>query len=119
MESKINILNDKIAQAHLGGGIKRIEKQHEKKKLTARERIELLMDPGSFVELDKFVEQKTMQQKSIYFWKKKSISAMVSSQVTEPSMGDWCIFSLKILPYSVAHYRKHMPKKYVKSWTWR
>jgi propionyl-CoA carboxylase beta chain len=42
------------AQAELGGGAERIEKQHEEGKLTARERIELLLDPGSFVELDKF-----------------------------------------------------------------
>jgi propionyl-CoA carboxylase beta chain len=42
-------------QAELGGGEDRIEKQHEAGKLTARERIELLLDPGSFLELDKFV----------------------------------------------------------------
>src|SRR5229473_803531 len=42
------------AQAELGGGEERIQKQHEEGKLTARERIELLLDPGSFVELDKF-----------------------------------------------------------------
>jgi propionyl-CoA carboxylase beta chain len=38
-----------------GGGAARVEKQHESGKLTARERIELLLDPGSFVELDRFV----------------------------------------------------------------
>src|SRR6266853_2018699 len=42
------------AQAELGGGLDRIEKQHQEGKLTARERIELLVDPGSFIELDKF-----------------------------------------------------------------
>src|SRR5712664_2744516 len=42
------------AQAELGGGQERIDKQHQEGKLTARERIELLLDPGSFVELDKF-----------------------------------------------------------------
>src|SRR5256712_1094912 len=42
------------AQAELGGGEERVEKQHEEGKLTARERVELLLDPGSFVELDKF-----------------------------------------------------------------
>ena len=41
--------------ALLGGGVERIAKQHEAGKLTARERIDLLLDPGSFVELDKFV----------------------------------------------------------------
>jgi propionyl-CoA carboxylase beta chain len=42
------------AQAELGGGQDRINKQHTEGKLTARERIELLCDPGSFIELDKF-----------------------------------------------------------------
>src|SRR5690554_5512294 len=42
-------------QAELGGGQKRIDRQHESGKLTARERIDLLLDPGTFVELDKFV----------------------------------------------------------------
>ncbi|MGM0607543.1 MAG: acyl-CoA carboxylase subunit beta [Candidatus Muiribacteriota bacterium] len=42
-------------QIKLGGGEKRIEKQHNSGKLTARERINILVDPGSFVELDAFV----------------------------------------------------------------
>ncbi|HZN94330.1 MAG TPA: acyl-CoA carboxylase subunit beta, partial [Myxococcales bacterium] len=42
-------------QAELGGGPERIQKQHEAGKLTARERIDLLLDPGTFSELDKFV----------------------------------------------------------------
>jgi propionyl-CoA carboxylase beta chain len=42
------------AEAELGGGEERIAKQHESGKLTARERIELFLDPGSFVEMDKF-----------------------------------------------------------------
>lgn len=43
------------ASAVLGGGQKRINKQHEKGKLTARERVEILCDPGTFIEYDKFV----------------------------------------------------------------
>jgi len=42
------------AEAELGGGEERIAKQHESGKLTARERIELFLDPGTFVEMDKF-----------------------------------------------------------------
>jgi acetyl-CoA carboxylase carboxyltransferase component len=45
--------------ARLGGGEKRIEAQHKKGKLTARERLELLLDPGSFNELDMFVTHRT------------------------------------------------------------
>ncbi|ACZ18528.1 carboxyl transferase [Thermanaerovibrio acidaminovorans DSM 6589] len=44
--------------AEEGGGKKAIDKQHEKGKLTARERIERLLDPGSFVEIDEFVEHR-------------------------------------------------------------
>ncbi|KFE60159.1 Acetyl-coenzyme A carboxyl transferase alpha chain [Hyalangium minutum] len=46
-------------QAELGGGADRIAKQHEAGKLTARERIDLLLDPGSFIELDKFVTHRS------------------------------------------------------------
>jgi propionyl-CoA carboxylase beta chain len=48
-------LDDMNAKAFLGGGADRIKKQHDSGKLTARERIDLLLDPGSFVELDRFV----------------------------------------------------------------
>ena len=46
------------SEALLGGGQARIDKQHEKGKLTARERIDLLVDPGSFQEIGKFVVQR-------------------------------------------------------------
>ncbi|HEY2514363.1 MAG TPA: acyl-CoA carboxylase subunit beta [Polyangiaceae bacterium] len=48
-------LDEMNARALLGGGADRIKKQHEGGKLTARERIDLLLDPGSFVEFDRFV----------------------------------------------------------------
>jgi Acetyl-CoA carboxylase, carboxyltransferase component (subunits alpha and beta) len=52
---KLAVLEELQAEALLGGGRKRIETQHKKGKLTARERIDLLLDPGSFNELDMFV----------------------------------------------------------------
>lgn len=55
---KINELYDKRREVELGGGDDRIDKQHEKGKLTARERIELLVDEGSFVELNPFIEHR-------------------------------------------------------------
>jgi len=54
-QDKIKKLIDLRAEAKLGGGIKRIESQHKKGKFTARERIELLLDEGSFEEFDMFV----------------------------------------------------------------
>src|SRR5215470_11190938 len=55
LQSKFNELKRKNAEALTGGGEKRIEQQHAKGKLTARERVELLLDSGSFEELGKFV----------------------------------------------------------------
>ncbi|KXG76533.1 Methylmalonyl-CoA carboxyltransferase 12S subunit [Fervidicola ferrireducens] len=58
MEQKLEILRQKREEVRLGGGEKRIKKQHESGKLTARERIEKLLDEGSFVEIDAFVEHR-------------------------------------------------------------
>jgi propionyl-CoA carboxylase beta chain len=52
-------LEEKRAQARLGGGVKRIATQHAKGKLTARERLEVLLDEGSFEEWDMFVEHRS------------------------------------------------------------
>jgi propionyl-CoA carboxylase beta chain len=54
MDKKIKELREKRKQASLGGGKERITVQHKKGKLTARERIDLLLDKDSFVELDAF-----------------------------------------------------------------
>src|SRR5690625_3263328 len=56
---KINELYDKRRQVELGGGDDRIAKQHEKGKKTARERIDYLLDEGSFVELNPFMEHRS------------------------------------------------------------
>ncbi len=58
MQEIIRQLDDKRAAARLGGGQKRIDSQHAKGKLTARERIELLLDPDSFEEWDMFKEHR-------------------------------------------------------------
>jgi methylmalonyl-CoA decarboxylase subunit alpha len=57
-EHKIKQLLDKREEAKLGGGQKRIDAQHNKGKLTARERIDLLLDEGSFEEFDMFVSHR-------------------------------------------------------------
>jgi methylmalonyl-CoA decarboxylase subunit alpha len=61
IEDKIKELLDKREQAKLGGGQKRIDSQHKKGKLTARERIELLLDEGSFEEFDMFVTHRCVE----------------------------------------------------------
>ena len=55
---KIKELVELRAKARLGGGEKAIEKQHEKGKYTARERIAMLLDEGSFEEMDMFVQHR-------------------------------------------------------------
>ncbi|GAB3052382.1 acyl-CoA carboxylase subunit beta [Virgibacillus ainsalahensis] len=55
---KINELYDKRRQTELGGGDERIEKQHNKGKMTARERIDYLLDDETFVELNPFIEHR-------------------------------------------------------------
>jgi propionyl-CoA carboxylase beta chain len=70
MENKIKILNDKMALAKQGGGEKRIAKHHDKKKLTARERIDYLLDDESFEEIGMLVTHRTTDfgmEKEIYF----------------------------------------------------
>src|SRR4051812_86704 len=59
MQTVLKQLDDKRAAARLGGGIRRIEAQHARGKLTARERLEILLDPGSFEEWDMFVEHRS------------------------------------------------------------
>lgn len=56
MQAILEELAARREKAHLGGGTKRIEAQHAKGKLTARERIDVLLDPGSFEEYDMYVE---------------------------------------------------------------
>ena len=59
MEDKLHLLEEKRNLARLGGGQKRIDAQHARGKLTARERLDLLLDEDSFEEYDMFVEHRT------------------------------------------------------------
>jgi len=59
MKDKINKLQSLQAEARLGGGQNRIDSQHKKKKLTARERVELLLDVGSFEEMGMLVRHRS------------------------------------------------------------
>ena len=59
MQDKLALLKDKQAAAQLGGGEQRIESQHKKGKLTARERIHFLLDEGSFEEIGMLVTHRS------------------------------------------------------------
>ncbi|WP_418501242.1 acyl-CoA carboxylase subunit beta [Flagellimonas sp.] len=70
MDDKIKTLQEKMSEAVLGGGEKRIEKQHQKKKLTARERVHYFLDEGSFEEMGALVTHRTTDfemEKEIYY----------------------------------------------------
>jgi propionyl-CoA carboxylase beta chain len=61
MQDKLDFLNQQIETAHLGGGQKRIDSQHKKGKLTARERLHFLLDEGSFEEIGMFVTHRSSE----------------------------------------------------------
>src|SRR5256885_4007265 len=61
MKDILDKLEARRARARAGGGKTRVEAQHKRGKLTARERVELLMDKGSFEEFDMFVEHRTAE----------------------------------------------------------
>jgi propionyl-CoA carboxylase beta chain len=64
LDDKFKQFEEKLAQSLAGGGEVRIQRQHEAGKKTARERIELLLDPGSFVELDQFAMNRSTEMAS-------------------------------------------------------
>ena len=70
MREKLELLERRRAESELGGGAKRLEAQHAKGKLSARERLDVLLDEGSFVELDRFVVHRShdfgLEQQRIY-----------------------------------------------------
>ena len=70
MKKQITELKEKIALSKLGGGAKRIDAQHKRGKLTARERIHFLLDPNSFEEIGQLVTHRSTDfglQEEIYF----------------------------------------------------
>src|SRR6188472_4332030 len=70
MRERVALLERRAAEAEVGGGAARLEAQHRKGKLSARERLDLLLDEGSFVELDRFVVHRStdfgLDQERIY-----------------------------------------------------
>src|ERR1035438_10105050 len=59
MREKLDLLERRRAETELGGGARRLQAQHAKGKLSARERLDVLLDEGSFTELDRFVTHRS------------------------------------------------------------
>ena len=85
----------KRTAARQGGGVKRIQAQHAKGKLTARERLEILLDEGTFEEWDMFVEHRCVD------------------------FGAWCLCSARISRCMAGLCLKPMLRKFARSWTKR
>src|SRR6476660_3237927 len=70
MRERVALLERRAAEAELGGGPERLEAQHRKGKLSARQRLDLLLDEGSFVEMDRFVVHRShdfgLEEQRIY-----------------------------------------------------
>jgi acetyl-CoA carboxylase carboxyltransferase component len=111
---KIQELRDKKVQSRQGGGLDRIQKQHKKGRLTARERLDLLLDKGSFQEVDAFVEHRTtdfgMDQNKIMGDSVTTGWGTIENRLVY-------VFH-RILLYSGAALVKFMLKKYARSWIW-
>lgn len=100
----INDLYDRRRKVEMGGGEERIDKQHEKGKLTARERIELLVDPGTFIELNPFIKHRNTN----FGMEKEEGPEKGLSPVTERSTAVTFICFHRILLFLAAHSVKCM-----------
>ena len=115
MQDKLKILNKKIEEAQLGGGEKRIESQHKKGKLTARERLHFLLDEGSFEEIGMLVTHRAVD---FGLDKEKYLGDGV---VTGYGTINSRLVYHRISRCSAGHFPKHMLRRSAASWTlpWR
>jgi len=112
-DDKIERLKKLREESKKGGGEKRIQKQHEKGKLTARERIDLLLDKNSFEEIDAFVTHRS----SAFGLEKQLIPGDGVVTGYGKKRGGRFICSARISPSLEAPCQKLMRKRSAKSWT--
>ena len=115
MTNILNELQSRRDVARMGGGQRRIDAQHAKGKLTARERIDLLLDEGSFEEFDMFKAHRCVD----FGMQEQTYPVMVWSRGGARSMGGWSMSIAKISLFLGAHCQKPMRRKFVRSWIWR
>ena len=112
MHDIIQTLEDKRAQARLGGGQRRIDSQHAKGKLTARERIEVFLDAGSFEEWDMFVEHDCNE----FGMAEQKVPGDGVIPATAPSTERKFSCSARISRSSAGLYPRHMRGKSSRLW---
>lgn len=103
------------AEAEAGGGAERREREHKQGKLSARERIDLLLDEGSFEELDKFVRH----QSHDFGMEEQRPPGMASLPATAASKAAWYMYSPRISRFSAGRCRKRTRQKSRRLWIWR
>ena len=108
MKELIKNLEELNRKTEKGGGDARIEKQHSVGKLTARERIDLLLEKGSFIELDKLVTHRCTD----FGMEKQKFSG--DGVVTGYGMNGWSMFLHRTSPYSEGLFRRHTPRRFAK-----
>ena len=103
------------AQSRLGGGQERIDQQHARGKLTARERLDLLLDPG-LVRRVRRVRRPIARRTSA--WTSSASWATASSPATARSTAGWCSCSARTSRSSAARCPRRTPRRSARSWTW-
>lgn len=107
MYDKISELYDKRRKTQLGGGDQRIEKQHAKGKMTARERIDYLVDKDSFIELNPFMESRHTDEER---WKKEADGEGVVTGYAEIAGNPVYLFAQDFTVYGGALGEMHAKK---------
>ena len=114
-EERLTRLEGMREKALLGGGPVRVERQHTWGKLTARERLDLLLDPGSFVELDAFV---THRSSDFGLAEQKFLGDGVVTGHGTINGRLVFVFS-QTSPSSAARCPRPTRRRSARSWTWR
>lgn len=114
MSHKIKQLEEKIKAASEGGGAKRIEAQHKKGKLTARERLHFLLDEGSFEEIGMLVTHRSRD-----FGLDKEVYPGDGVVTGYGTIHGRCMCTRRISLSLAAHSLKRMRKRFAASWIWR
>ena len=113
--AQIERLHELRAQSRLGGGQGRIDKQHEKGKLTARERLDLLLDPESFVEFDAFVTHRSyefgLDEQRILGDGVVTGHGTIDGRLVFVFSQDFTVFGGSLSP-------RRTPRRSARSWTW-
>ena len=114
-EKQLELLMQRRAEARLGGGQDRIDKQHAAGRLTARERIDLLLDPDSFEEFDMFKTHRCHEfgmQDTVY-----PGDGVVTG--TGRSTGVPSMYLPRTSPCSAVRCPRPSPRRSARSWIWR